>query len=564
MDGLHEDLNRVKEKPFIETKEDDTRPDEIVAQESWNNHLKRNQSKIQELMHGQFKSILDCPDCKKVSITFDPFMMISLPIPTVEYTKFFLYFVFNSYDKIPIKITFNMPSNTTYPEMLTKLAKLTKVKQKNIVMGLLKEHKLIEFVGPSADAQYLKDHPGILFAYEIPATSFGSLTDGTSNGATDSSTMNGSSDNSTTAETTKMETEYEIVTPVTALKDSLIRVFIQAEPKAFYESEKTFSYSRLVRFDPSDTYKDIHLKIYERMRSHFNKYFEKQNLKSPIRLEDRSKATIEKEYIKLFPDDNEGQWMYKLYMVNTSKEDPKTGKKPPCDLCQKSKCPRCLLPNDEGRIINYMEKMRVQPKEIIIELKIASKIVKLDNLPLNQCTEFKGDENDETNPNRNYNIYDCINLFTRREKLEKDNAWYCSKCKAHKEALKKMEVYKVPPVLILHLKRFKTQKPSSIGPFYWGQGKKINVTIDFPLNGLDLREYVLGPDRESAVYDLYAVSNHYGGLSGGHYTAFGKNPITNQWYDFNDSRVSTVSEKEVIGPAAYALFYKKREQGSGN
>lgn len=562
LDGLHEDLNRVKEKPFVETKDDDNRPDEIVAIESWNNHLKRNQSKIQELMHGQFKSILDCPDCKKVSITFDPYMMISLPIPTVEYTKFFLYFVFNTYERIPIKITFNMPSNTTYPEILTKLSKITKVNKKNIVMGLLKEHKLIEFAGPSVDALYLKDHPGILFAYEIPSASFGNITDGATNGAADSSMMNGSSDSSTTA-TSKMETESDTNTP-SSLKDSLIRVYIQAEPKAFYESEKTISYTRLIRFEPSDTYKDLHLKIYERMRVHLDKYFTKQGLKSPIKLEDRSKAAIDKEYIKLFPDDNEGQWMYKLFIVNTAKEDPKTGKKPPCDICQKTKCARCILPNDEGRVINYMEKMKIQSRDMVIELKLASKTLKLDNLPLNQCIEYKGDENDETNPNRNYNIYDCINLFTRREKLEKDNAWYCSKCKAHKEALKKMEIYKVPPVLILHLKRFKTQKASSIGPFYWGQGKKINVTIDFPINGLDLREYVLGPDRENAIYDLYAVSNHYGGLSGGHYTAFAKNPLTGQWYDFNDSRVSPASEKEIVAGAAYTLFYKKREQGSGN
>jgi len=102
LDGLHEDLNRVIDKPIIETKDDDDRPDEIVAEESWNNHLRRNQSKIQELMHGQFKSRLDCPDCKKISITFDPYMMVSLPIPTIEYSKFFLYFVYENHHKIPL------------------------------------------------------------------------------------------------------------------------------------------------------------------------------------------------------------------------------------------------------------------------------------------------------------------------------------------------------------------------------------------------------------------------------------------------------------------------------
>jgi len=52
IDGLHEDLNRVKIKPFTETIESNNRPDIVVAKESWVNHLKRNQSIIVDLMHG--------------------------------------------------------------------------------------------------------------------------------------------------------------------------------------------------------------------------------------------------------------------------------------------------------------------------------------------------------------------------------------------------------------------------------------------------------------------------------------------------------------------------------
>ena len=567
LDGLHEDLNRVRDKPFVEIKDDDDRPDELVAIETWNNHLKRNQSRIQELMHGQFKSRLDCPDCKKVSITFDPFMMLSLPIPTVEYTKFFLYFVYNSYDRIPNKISFNMPSNTPYPEILQKISKVTKVPRKNIVMGLLKEHKLIEFVDASADALYLKEHPAILFAYEIPTNTFSSPKGNADieeapNTSSDGSLVNGSGTTmSTSASNIRMDTENDEFNAT--LSESLVRAFILQEPKAFYESEKTASYTRLVKLDPSDTYRDIHIKIYERMRHHISKYFDKSNLKNLIKLDDRSKATLEKEYNALFAEDNEGQWIYKVCVVNTSKEDPKTGKKIPCELCQKAKCARCALPTEEGRVSNYLQKMKIPAKEMLLEVRIISKNIKMENFNLNQCSEYRNEENDEANPNRNYNIYDCFNLFTRKEKLEKDNAWYCSKCKGHKEALKKMEIYKVPPILIIHLKRFKTSKANSIGPFYWGSGKKLSIPVDFPLEGLDLTNYVLGDDRIGAIYDLFAVSNHYGGLSGGHYTAFAKNNLSGQWYDFNDSRVSSVQEKEIVGPAAYVLFYRRRDAVSG-
>lgn len=44
---------------------------------------------------------------------------------------------------------------------------------------------------------------------------------------------------------------------------------------------------------------------------------------------------------------------------------------------------------------------------------------------------------------------DCLKLFTKEEVLDKDNEWYCGRCKAHKQATKKMQLYSVPDVLIL-------------------------------------------------------------------------------------------------------------------
>lgn len=46
LDGLHEDLNRVKHKPYINSRDADGRPDEEVADEYWANHIARNDSII--------------------------------------------------------------------------------------------------------------------------------------------------------------------------------------------------------------------------------------------------------------------------------------------------------------------------------------------------------------------------------------------------------------------------------------------------------------------------------------------------------------------------------------
>ena len=60
LDGLHEDLNRVVIKPYDELKDSDGRPDDVVAQEAWENHIRRNQSVIVDLFHGQLKSKVTC------------------------------------------------------------------------------------------------------------------------------------------------------------------------------------------------------------------------------------------------------------------------------------------------------------------------------------------------------------------------------------------------------------------------------------------------------------------------------------------------------------------------
>ncbi|XWS08193.1 hypothetical protein CRYUN_Cryun41cG0058800 [Craigia yunnanensis] len=80
LDGLHEDLYRVKHKPYINSRDADGPPDEEVADEYWENHIARNDSIIVDVCQGQYKSILVCPVCNKVCLTFDPFMYLSLPL----------------------------------------------------------------------------------------------------------------------------------------------------------------------------------------------------------------------------------------------------------------------------------------------------------------------------------------------------------------------------------------------------------------------------------------------------------------------------------------------------
>lgn len=88
-----------------------------------------------------------------------------------------------------------------------------------------------------------------------------------------------------------------------------------------------------------------------------------------------------------------------------------------------------------------------------------------------------------------------------------------------------------------------------------------------------MSKYIISNEakHQNLIYDCYAVSNHFGNMGFGHYTAYAKNPQTNEWYEYDDSRVSHIHAQQVaqtvVTGAAYNLFYRRRdwhEQNMGN
>jgi ubiquitin C-terminal hydrolase len=84
LDGLHEDLNRVQQKPTVEEIDSDGKNEEDVAVEFWKVYLLRNRSVIVDIFQGQLRNSLTCMHCRYTSLTFDPFMYMTLPIPRSE------------------------------------------------------------------------------------------------------------------------------------------------------------------------------------------------------------------------------------------------------------------------------------------------------------------------------------------------------------------------------------------------------------------------------------------------------------------------------------------------
>ncbi|PYH49149.1 putative ubiquitin-specific protease UBP12 [Aspergillus saccharolyticus JOP 1030-1] len=159
----------------------------------------------------------------------------------------------------------------------------------------------------------------------------------------------------------------------------------------------------------------------------------------------------------------------------------------------------------------------------------------------------------QTRKKRGVTLYECLDEFNKEEILSENDAWYCPRCKEHRRASKKFELWKTPDILVMHLKRFSASR---------GFRDKLDVLVDFPVEGLDMSGRVEAPEEgKSLIYDLFAVDNHYGGLGGGHYTAYAKNFMTGQWNEYNDSSVSRpLDPQSVVTPSAYLLFYRRRSE----
>lgn len=144
----------------------------------------------------------------------------------------------------------------------------------------------------------------------------------------------------------------------------------------------------------------------------------------------------------------------------------------------------------------------------------------------------------------------CMDMYFSGERI---HGWNCPNCKTKRDAVKKLDISKLPPVLVIHLKRFYADT-DAVGNSY----KKKQNYVRFPLENLDMTPYIAKSESRSVTpktYQLYGVSNHYGSMESGHYTAFCKSGNYGRWFKFDDQVVSPLDTSNVVSSAAYILFY---------
>lgn len=696
LDALHEDLNRIHNKPYLEKPElkdeDVLNPQAItdLANECWSQHKQRNDSVIIDLFTGLYQSTLVCPTCSKMSVTFDPFNDLTLPLPVNKkwYHKFTIVDLSEHAERkrlMTLEVELNKSSN--YDDLLQYLSDFLKVpKEQLFLFEIFRNFFYKSFQDVSGSYNFLPvseliTDADVIAVYIIPHDPETDMIVPVLNTVQDEdksynvaepfgiplfivlkddevfslgkirSKLERAVGLLTTADLAGKYSEYKGVSEkkffsaedfplikrdrmlddtvmidgdaenISAEVDGYDSDISLAHPSVgasfgfeikSSEEDSPSGYAHGGRFNrhlgsltgESSSLPYMHI---PRSRPHFNRltviadklpelkrnYYHYSDFSAKVdaereRLAQQSSSEDEGHgYVMVDPQSDA------ITKEDSDKSNPSSEREPQVlgDESDSDSNWDTINP-----LLNSVDQLNGPPgapaidsdKDVASELQSpgsdpeVTKMSKHEKLVTNKTTlvlswdrsiydEFFNDHESQAwenmpsilNPTleaskrklaiqqkATISLYDCLRNFNTPEVLGDQDLWYCPRCKDHKRATKTIQIWSTGDILTIHLKRFQSARSFS---------DKINMVVDFPIEGLDMSEFVSSETEGGLLYDLIAVDNHYGGLGGGHYTAAAKNFRDGKWYYFNDGRVSPIEDpKQCVTDAAYLLFYKKR------
>uniref|UniRef100_A0A8C1X1L1 Ubiquitin carboxyl-terminal hydrolase n=1 Tax=Cyprinus carpio TaxID=7962 RepID=A0A8C1X1L1_CYPCA len=540
LDGLHEDLNRVKKKEYIELRDADGRPDQEVAEEAWRNHLRRNDSVIVDTFHGLFKSTLVCPECNKVSVTFDPFCYLSVPLPVSKERVMEVFYVSLDPTAKPTQYRLIVPKAGRVIDLCTSLSQATGVPPNQMAVADVFNHRFYRIYQADESLSCILDRDDIF------------------------------------------------ISPVTLRK---VVMAIYMRERSHYRDygsgsnnygTSLFGHPLLMSVPRAQcTREDLYQLLLKRLAPSSEgeeKAEEEESSSEP----DRGSSTEEGQSACGSTDTNsqdatDGDQSAGVEPSGKEEEDEDE------DEEEEEEAASCAQANK--RLPGRRRNTEKQKKALFTIQAVNSNGTTDRNVPaLNGMTHcfclaqpyiaidwdpdmkkkyyneneaekyIKHQSMDVPHQQITVQLQECIELFTTVETLEEENPWYCPTCKKHQLATKKLDLWSLPEVLIIHLKRFSYTKYSR---------EKLDTIVEFPLRDLDFSGFLLKKTVNSTEppcrYDLISVSNHFGGLRDGHYTSYARNKDNGQWYYFDDSKV-TYAREEQITSAVYLLFYQRQDK----
>ncbi len=569
LDALHEDLNRVRDKPYVEKKEAAGRPDSVVAAEAWTDHTRRNKSTVVDLFQGQLRSELTCPQCSQRSVTFDPFMFLSLPLPVDGKCMIELIFVRYMALGHQTKYAVQIPKRCKMEDVRAKISAAVGVDKANLIIGTFSRLLIGAWLIDGRDNDDVVNSNGPVLVFETP----------------------------------DRHAQQLLRVQVYHRTRETLRGYVRD-----YKDDKVFGVPFVLYFPKVGT---TALELYELALKHCERYLrvntesddssdessapddddddqdnEKErpsSAKSAAKAAKSAKAAAKSDApdavaadAVVAPDapasaaasldakgddalaapdvtDETAGYDSARSEASASVRFPfvlkfvgKDGKT--CSQCTRVTCTGCVLEPDDtvlpfekpGAFLAADWKLRdlrrLYRRSSISSVTLDASVAKAREGPKHP----------------QISLATCFDTFSAVERLSAQDEWYCGKCAEHVRATKMLTLWKLPPLLIVHLKRF------SYGASLVSR-QKLQHMVECPADGLDLAPFVLGGDGAAGTYRLYAVINHVGGIGGGHYFAYGRgcdpaNP--DQWYELNDSSV-TPHRGAPVTNAAYILLYER-------
>uniref|UniRef100_A0A671TUQ0 Ubiquitin carboxyl-terminal hydrolase 15 n=1 Tax=Sparus aurata TaxID=8175 RepID=A0A671TUQ0_SPAAU len=488
LDGLHEDLNRIRKKPYIQLKDANGRPDKVVAEEAWENHIKRNDSIIVDIFHGLFKSTLVCPVCAKVSVTFDPFCYLTLPLPMKKERTLEVYLVRLDPLAKPTQYKLTVPKVGYISDLCTSLSNLSGVPAEKMIVTDIYNHRFHRIFATNENLSSIMERDDI-YVFELAVN--------------------------------RVEDTDHVVIPV-HLREKYKQSGYNHTSTPLFGQPFLIAVPRTLSEDK--LYNMLLLRLW---------YVHVKVLKNLVRPPSGEMETDEQDdessQDQELPSENDNSQSEDSVGGDNELENgvvgPQNSTKGQQTAGHNKKRLFTFQFNNMGKT-DFSSAMRSVFPTAVMCVCVTEQ-------------DFDKHESMEYKPQKKafFKLKDCIELFTTKEKLGAEDPWYCPNCKQHQQATKKLDLWSLPPVLVVHLKRFSYSRYMR---------DKLDSLVDFPLRDLDMSEFLINPNAGPCRYDLIAVSNHYGGMGGGHYTAYAKNKDDGKWYNYDDSSVSPANEDQIV------------------
>ncbi|WKX93647.1 hypothetical protein Q1695_011142 [Nippostrongylus brasiliensis] len=577
LDGLHEDLNRVKAKPLTTTVEGDGRSDVDVSNEAWYNHTLRNDSIFVDLFHGQLKSRLQCPKCDRVSITFDPFVYLPVPFPKVKKSQTLWFWPLDPLLK-PVEVTVQYSPEGTVQDILTALSDLVRVPSKLLRIVEVFSHRIQKVFSPANQASEICTGD-VLYVFQVhdPADCNEPVIEllivqrqlysstlryacnecGRSTGRLKaceacynayycnkecqlSNWNTGGHRDECRRRTTAdhVGQPFMVSLPKSQLTyHQLIRVLearcrfsvdIFQPPQLSASSEENDASSR----ESADVVSNEEKKGSPTPSTNAAGAVPRRQSVMP---EPRKKPEFKMFLVRKLVD--------QVHVLGDTIVDDKTGQ--PLDLETGTYLSINWYNLRNGRPFMSVENRR--------NLQIDHE--RTEQLAKQMRKSTSGITGDPT-------LQDMLGMFSETERLKPEESWYCNKCRDHVEATKKLELFRLPPILIVQLKRFVYTATYQA----MHRRSKDERRVIYPVASLDMSPFLAetAPMGQNTVYDLTGVVCHSGSSYFGHYVSIGRlagfdsTDTIVDWRLFDDSIVSKQSVSNVQSDDAYLLFYKQR------